>query len=229
MRREMHPKGTGKMSQRKVGPDMQASSSKIMVRALLALLTLCGSVPGAVTDLTTGGNPPGGAGVRKGGDGVGGIDKEARPRQLPGVTIAGQPNPSAPPMLQSTEESHGSWTNLGSALAPGAYVPHLLGSGSAIASSTIGLQLVGAPANGSAMLVIGAETADIPFHGGLLVPRPDLIVTGLPLDEDGQLNLSTVLPANTPPGLILYMQVWVPDATSPTGWAATNALQLITG
>jgi len=208
---------------------MQASSSKTMVRALLALLTLCGSVPGAVSDLTSGGNPPGGAGVRKGGDGVGGIDKEARPRQMPGMTVAGsQTNPSVPMLTESDNDSYGPWTNLGSALAPGAYLPHLLGSGSAMASTKIGLELVGAPANGSAMLIIGAQVADIPFHGGLLVPRPDLIVTGLPLDQDGQLMLSTVLPPGTPPGLILYMQMWVPDATSPTGWAATNALKLIT-
>ncbi|MHC4844746.1 MAG: hypothetical protein ACYTCU_01150 [Planctomycetota bacterium] len=207
---------------------MQASSTKTMVRVLLALLTLCGSVPGAVTDLTTGGQLPGGAGVRKGGDGVGGIDKEARRRKLPSATAVGQQSSGTPPMAQTGEGAFGPWTNLGAALAPGAYMPHLLGSGSAIASTSIGLQLAGAPANGSAMLIIGAETADIPFHGGLLVPRPDLIVTGLPLDEDGQLMLSTVLPANTPPGLILYMQMWVPDATSPTGWAATNALKLIT-
>ena len=60
------------------------------------------------------------------------------------------------------------------------------------------------------------------------IGTPILILSGLSVDESGQLALSTVLPAHMPPDLILYMQVWMPDATSPTGWTASNALMLIT-
>jgi hypothetical protein len=210
---------------------MQASSVNSLVRALLALLMFCGSASAAVHDLTAGGNPPAGAGVQKGGDdGVGGIDYKPRPRMLPGWAVSGtQLNPNLPPLIEPLDSAgSGPWTDLGYALAGGEKVPELLGLGSGEPSTEIGLLLGGGPSHGTAMMVLGLGTAEVPFHGGLLVPRPDLILTGLPLDADGQLAISTVLPAQLPPDLVIYMQVWMPDATSPTGWSASNALKLIT-
>ena len=43
----------------------------------------------------------------------------------------------------------------------------------------------------------------------------------------GSLLLQTALPAQLPPGLQLWMQLWVPDAGAPQGLAATNALRLV--
>jgi hypothetical protein len=198
-----------------------------MVRALLALLALCGNVPGAVQDVSAGGNMPAGAGVQKGGDGVGGIDFKPRPNTLPGSSKL--KNPHAPPPIESVHElGHGPWTNLGFGLPGSAGVPQLAGMGTGEPSTPIGLRVSGGPAYGTAMIVLGLEVAAVPFHGGLIVPRPDLILTGLPLGTDGQLMLSTMLPTHLPPDLVMYMQVWMPDTTAPSGWSATNALRLIT-
>lgn len=168
-----------------------------MARVMLALLTLCGNAPGAPSDLVVGGNSPVGASVRKGGDGVGGI--EYKP-----------------------------WTDLGFALPGDTGAPTLVGSGDGKPSTSIGLQLLGAPAGGLVALILGTEPAELAFHGGVLVPRPDLVLVGLAANENGELALNTLMPASTPPGLVLYLQMWMPDPAAPTGWTATNALKLIT-
>jgi hypothetical protein len=58
----------------------------------------------------------------------------------------------------------------------------------------------------------------------VLVPSPDLILAGLPIDAEGNLIIPLIWPAGIPEGVTLYYQVWTIDAGAPAGLAATNGL-----
>ena len=89
------------------------------------------------------------------------------------------------------------------------------------------LALDGASGPSFGALIWSGEQALLPFLGGVLVPRPDLM-RSVAVDADG----STRLVARTPPGqtypdgMLSYAQMWVADAGAPQGWAATNAVQV---
>jgi hypothetical protein len=86
------------------------------------------------------------------------------------------------------------------------------------------LALTGALPASAVHLVVGVAVAELPFKGGVLVPTPDLVLSGLPTDAAGSFTLQTDWPAGAPSGLVLLFQSWVQDAGGPQGFAATNAL-----
>lgn len=71
-------------------------------------------------------------------------------------------------------------------------------------------------------LVIGATTFSAPFHGGVLVPSPDVIV---PIVPGGGGNWVSTFRWPVGASEPLILQAWFPDAGSPTGFSASNALQ----
>ena len=64
--------------------------------------------------------------------------------------------------------------------------------------------------------------------GGILVPRPDDLITGLPTDANGELHIETLWPAGFLPGFQLYFQYWIADLDTPEGLSASNGLELTT-
>lgn len=171
------------------------------------------------------------AGARRGGDGVGGIEKPAGPGGGGPVPPAsgnpGNGGGATPPVKTkaSAQAEASAWSDLGGALA-GDSQPSLSGSGGQADGATLLLQLEQAGAHAAVSLVVGLDVANLSFKGGLLVPRPDLVLTGLQADGGGALVLQAVLPASMPPGLELAFQAWVPDAGAPQGLAASNGLLL---
>jgi hypothetical protein len=87
----------------------------------------------------------------------------------------------------------------------------------------VSLELAGAAPGSVTNLVIGASQLGIPFHGGVLVPSPDLLLLGLPVDGDGALALSGTLPG-LPSSVPLHFQFWTADAGGPDGYSASNCL-----
>ena len=75
-----------------------------------------------------------------------------------------------------------------------------------------------------AHLVVGLTPLDAPFKGGVLVPEPDLLVFGLPLDATGSLLVSGAFPPDLPAGIDLYVQMWIEDGGAVHGLSASNAL-----
>ncbi|MCB9899258.1 MAG: hypothetical protein H6825_14735 [Planctomycetes bacterium] len=73
--------------------------------------------------------------------------------------------------------------------------------------------------------VIGVADLSAPFKGGVLKPTPDVILTGLPLDAQGELTIPTVWPPGLPSGLALYEQAWIADSAAIFGYSATNGLR----
>jgi hypothetical protein len=127
------------------------------------------------------------------------------------------------------EAPTGPWQDLAGGLAgTGGVAPTLFGLGSLEPGSVLSLQLAGARPGSLTNLVIGLSQLGAPFHGGVMVPSPDVLLLGLPVNAAGALNLSATLPGGLPSSLPLYFQFWSVDAGGPTGYSASNALVAVT-
>ncbi|HZJ70885.1 MAG TPA: hypothetical protein VFF36_08135, partial [Planctomycetota bacterium] len=65
----------------------------------------------------------------------------------------------------------------------------------------------------------------LPFKGGILVPSPAVIVSGLLTDGQGRLVLQGSWPSGVPSGSQLWIQGFVVDAGAPAGLSASNAVR----
>jgi hypothetical protein len=119
----------------------------------------------------------------------------------------------------------GPWDDLGNGLAGTLGKPELTAIGPLTTQSFNQLELTNTLPSSAAHLVISLEQLNLPFKGGVLVPAPDFIVFGLPVDDTGNLIVPFVWPTTLPGGLSLYTQFWINDPDSHGGFAASNGLQ----
>ncbi|MHC4845943.1 MAG: hypothetical protein ACYTCU_07255, partial [Planctomycetota bacterium] len=120
------------------------------------------------------------------------------------------------------------WTDLGFALGPEAPEPRLVGWGGLVEAQPVTLKLYQARADSIAALVVGLDRIDQPFKGGTMVPRLDVVLTGLPTDAIGELLLSApwLREEQVPTGTTFVFQAWIVDPGSPpAGWSASNGLE----
>jgi len=120
------------------------------------------------------------------------------------------------------------WAQSGVALAGSNGEPNLTGCGMMEGNDAITLRMIKAASSASAVLIAGLSTIDLPFHGGVLVPAPDVLVFGLATDIDGTLELDGTCPNGLPAGVTITMQFWVPDAGGTEGWSSSNAVGVTT-
>lgn len=120
------------------------------------------------------------------------------------------------------------FTNLGSWKYGSLGIPCLLGEGPLLVGSAGTLSVIDGAPGSTVNLVIGLGFLGLPrFKGGTLVPTPDSIVYGLPLDGSGSLHLPFITPPGMPPGFEFFMQGWIPDAgAAPQCCSATNGLRI---
>jgi len=116
------------------------------------------------------------------------------------------------------------WEDLRHALAGSNGTPVLAGVGALLAGSAVTLQLSGAQPSSAVALILGFAPLDVSFKGGVLVPQPDLVVTGLVTDAGGALALGSTWPAGVPAGATFWSQAWIADPAGPQGFAASNGL-----
>lgn len=107
--------------------------------------------------------------------------------------------------------------------------PVLRGGGTLVPTQAAFLELRAAPANVPLLLILGLETAYLPVppappvFWGQLVPAPQ-IVLGFTSDAQGGFTLEARWPADAPPGLAVYAQIWTTEPAN--GYPlASNALQ----
>jgi hypothetical protein len=117
------------------------------------------------------------------------------------------------------------WLDLGGGVAGVNGRPLLAPSGPMCDGDPTSLDVVDGPANGVLFLLLGISELLAPFKGGTLVPSPDVILAGLPLDAGGALSLAFAWPPDVPSGLDLWWQAWMPDAAAPFGFSATNGVR----
>ncbi|MHC5209237.1 MAG: hypothetical protein ACYTG2_00790 [Planctomycetota bacterium] len=128
----------------------------------------------------------------------------------------------------SFHRADGTWTDLGQGLAGTHGVPTLSGLGSLKAGATTRLTLAGALENATTTLVIGFDAIDLPFKGGVMVPRPDVLIPALSVSPAGGLLLVAPWPPGLPPGFEITFQHWIADVAGPAGFAASNGLSATT-
>ena len=120
------------------------------------------------------------------------------------------------------------WIDLGQGLAGTSGEPRLVGEGALKGDTEIRLTVTRAAPNAIAAGFMGGTLAALPFHGGTLVPTPEVVAWPALTDGAGFLELKGHWPVGLPSGLPFWFQVWLFDPTGPEGYAATNALTIET-
>jgi hypothetical protein len=118
------------------------------------------------------------------------------------------------------------WTILPDGALEGAnkFAPELRGEGSLQPGTPWSLELAIAARNSPAAFIAGFSAQFHPFKGGVLVPAPDLVISGFTTDIKGRIELSGLWPDGVPPGAQIWIQGWVADNGGIAGFAASNAV-----
>lgn len=149
------------------------------------------------------------------------------PFTLPGGGVGLGPVNGEFPLLKLTltivDAPPSTWLNLGHALSGTLGEPQLVATGNLCRSAPGTLALSSARPNATTFLVIGLSSLWAPFHGGTLLPAPDVVVP-LPVDATGACTLPFTFPIGVPMGTNLWFQHWIPDPAGVKGFAASNAL-----
>jgi subtilisin family serine protease len=103
-------------------------------------------------------------------------------------------------------------------------VPVLTGVSTLLTGDPIELVMQKALENSTSTLVVGVSALFASFKGGTLVPHPDLLLIGLPVDGSGRLVLQGTWPPGIPSGTGIWFQHWVTDQAGPAGFSASNGL-----
>lgn len=118
----------------------------------------------------------------------------------------------------------GPWLDLGGGDPGTNGQSRLLGSGKLITGQPVTLSLQNAYPNAAAALIIGVSVYGGQFMGGTLVPTPNIVLTGLPVDANGNLQLTAAWPAGLPPSFVLISQFFYADPGASYGVAGSNAV-----
>lgn len=116
------------------------------------------------------------------------------------------------------------WVDLGPGLNGTYGEPSLDGEGVLAAGDPIALVLSNALENAAYTLVVGVDTIDAPFKGGVLVPAPDITLSFPPVFP-GSFTFGTNWPVGVPSGTSLFFQYWITDPAGPKGFSASNGLR----
>ena len=138
--------------------------------------------------------------------------------------VVGSSSPSKAELGVLLNRTTGPWTDLGAGLAGSQGLPALSAQGSLKPSSPISIAIANGPVFGTATLIIGGSALNAPFKGGTLVPFPNLLLFGLPLNASGGFAASGTWFGQLPSGTATWFQAWMHDPAGPAGWSATNGL-----
>jgi hypothetical protein len=101
----------------------------------------------------------------------------------------------------------------------------LLACGDPLATGGTGyIQLLNAPSNTTAILVVSLTQGAASFKGGTLVPVPVMLLKAFTTDAAGEFLLPNVPGGGGP--LAIYLQCVSVDAGQPHGYSLSNAVKL---
>jgi hypothetical protein len=113
---------------------------------------------------------------------------------------------------------------VGGALSGTTGEPAFSASGSLCPGESATLLLQNALPGGTTSLVAGFSLLNAAFKGGVLVPQPDVVIHGLPLDGLGENQIVLAWPTGVPSGFTFWMQHWIADPGGTAGLAASNGV-----
>ena len=117
------------------------------------------------------------------------------------------------------------WEVLGGGMKGTDHIPNLAGTGELTAGAPGRLSVRGALPSSVSFLVAGLTAIHHPLEGGILVPDPAIVLV-LSTDTEGGLDVPFTWPTGVPAEIDVWIQMWIPDAGGPFGYAATNALKM---
>lgn len=106
-------------------------------------------------------------------------------------------------------------------------LPALIAGGVPTAPNVVTLRMSRTSSNAPAALILSTIRTDQPFFGGTLVPQPDVVLTGLMTDANGNVALAAPWPAGIASGTTIYMQAWIADPAAAGGVAGSNAIECV--
>ena len=117
--------------------------------------------------------------------------------------------------------------SVGPGLGGVAGVPTLVGSGDLTPGGSFSVALADGAPSAATFVILGLSNLSAPFRGGVLVPTPDLILSGFATNAGGDLVLPSTWPAAGLGCLPIYAQMWISDGSAPAGYSASNGLLIV--
>ncbi len=118
----------------------------------------------------------------------------------------------------------GVWADLGGALPGTSGAPRLEGRGTLVGGAQVTLRLRDGASAASVALVVGLDTTNVPFRGGVLVPAPDAVLWLGVTDDRGAVRVEGRWPVGLTDETTVVFQAWLEDDGGPAGYAATNGV-----
>jgi len=115
------------------------------------------------------------------------------------------------------------WIDLGQSLPGSRGAPFLEVFGSLAAPGTLAMRVHGLGQGDPLAVVVGAQAWNLPVLGGVLVPRPDIVIAGLMADTHGHSSLDVPVPPGLASGSTIYVQAWSAE-TRAQRLTASNAV-----
>jgi hypothetical protein len=122
------------------------------------------------------------------------------------------------------DEPAGAWADMGYALAGTNGAPTLTLTGDMRPGTVVTAAVDNALPNAETWMVVGLTPSCIPLFGGMLMPWPDIVISGLATDSSGHLSLDGDVAHDVPAGESFFMQALILDAGAAQGVAMTNAV-----
>ncbi|GJM21342.1 MAG: hypothetical protein DHS20C15_12570 [Planctomycetota bacterium] len=129
-------------------------------------------------------------------------------------------------MLRMHGAKTANWKSLHGGLRGSAGKPLLVGEGALQGGDAGTLRVSGALPGGTLTLVGGFGQLNAPFKGGVMVPTPDVLLSGFSVGPSGRLVVPFTWPADFPRGFELVLQFWGADPGAELGFAASNGMLL---
>jgi hypothetical protein len=127
--------------------------------------------------------------------------------------------------LIATTAPDGPWVDVGGG-SPGINgVPSLSGSGSLLAGSTAGIDLVNGPNSAPALAWLSVNSLPVSALGGTVHATPFINQFLLPTNASGEVSVSTTWPAGLPSATDFWIQFICQDVSVPAGLTLSNGLQ----
>jgi hypothetical protein len=127
--------------------------------------------------------------------------------------------------LSSAASAQSPWAELGGGIPGAQGIPHLHGTGALVPGTPGAFEITGSPPFAPSMMFFSLVQVGVPFKGGLLEAYPPIVTFVINLGPAGFTMPWSSWSAVFPPGVDMYFQFAVKDASAAQGVSLTNLLR----